>query len=56
VYVLSEGVVNATKIEGWCLWHTEALLLVVNWNIRVVYLFLVSLENGENLDLAERET
>ena len=44
---------NEIKIARWCLWHTETLLLVVNWNIRAVRLFLVSLENGENLDLAE---
>jgi len=45
--------VNAMKTARWCLWHAGALLLVVNWNIRDVCLFLVSLENGGKLDLAE---
>ena len=44
---------NAMKTARWCLWHRGALLLVVNWDIRAAYLFLVSPENGENLDLAE---
>jgi hypothetical protein len=35
------------------LWQRGALLLVVNWDIAVAYLFLVSSEKGENLDLAE---
>jgi hypothetical protein len=55
VFVLREGILNAIKIARRCLWHTEVLLRLVNWNIKLVYLFLISFDNGENPYLTERK-